>query len=635
MCGITACLKNNIAIQSIVSALVKLQNRGYDSAGMSIIANNTILVKKNVSSQNINAINTLIDDPLTKIDCCVAIGHTRWATHGAKIICNAHPHTDTDMRFSIVHNGIIENYDVLGKMLINDGYTFYGQTDSEIIAKYLAFLAKHNQNLFTLAKVMVGSWAILFLDRMNPNRIYFLKNGSPLLAGLSKNFDKIMFASELAGFDNDISHYITLDDGEYGYAEINDGLCSLETLKKYEPIIMPNLSISSSPAPFPHWTIKEINDQPNAIDVLLSNRFSYKGITDNGGNNNDDNEINSEQFNISFPELKKIEQNILNCDHFILLGCGTSYHAAQIGAKFIRTFGLKQTVNIIDGADFEETDIPLQRNVILILFSQSGETKDLCRALEIGKKHKLVTVGIINVENSLIAREVDAVLYLKAGREHAVASTKSFTNQVIMMLLLTLWINLSVTEKDNYGDNNIQFQYLTALKTLSNDMTNIIKQSEATIPKILHIFENQDNCFILGKHINEWIAKEASLKIKEISYIHCEGFSAAALKHGPFALLTKDIPVIIIAPNDKYYSKINNITSEIKSRFATVVHITNKLTDKLTNNEPDHVFYFETDSILFPLLSIIPCQILAYELSIKRNNNPDYPRNLAKVVTVE
>lgn len=232
---------------------------------------------------------------------------------------------------------------------------------------------------------------------------------------------------------------------------------------------------------------------------------------------------------------------------------------------------------------------------------------------------------MINVENSLIAREVDIVLYLKAGREHAVASTKSFTNQVVMLLLLAMWMNPSISEE-------LKIKYKTAISHLCDDFRRIIDKSMKEIPKMISIFENQNDCFILGKQINEWIAKEGSLKIKEISYIHCEGFSAAALKHGPFALLTNNVPVVLLANDDRFYSKIDNVKSEVKSRYANVIYITNK---PIKDEMIDFVFYFKTDSVLFPLLSIVPLQVLAYYLALEKGNNPDYPRNLAKVVTVE
>lgn len=588
MCGITGCLSKD-AMKSVIQGITKLQNRGYDSTGISTIVNNEILIQKYISDQN-NAIVSIINDPMAILNCNLAIGHTRWATHGPKTIENAHPHY-TD-RFSLIHNGIIENYLDLKKEL---NYTFYGQTDSEVIVKYLDFLYHNNKDYTYLDKILIGSWAILFLDKENPDKIYFMKNKSPLIIGYNDDLTKIMIVSELIGFDPDIKYYFSIDDRDFGYVSLK----YIESTKKYIPLNTQFQIVETSPSPYSHWTIKEIHDQPSAISSLLQNR-----IIDN---------------TIYLPELECLQFDLINVKNFIFLGCGTSYHAAQIGARFFKEFNSNINIQVIDGADFEKNDIT-DKNTILILLSQSGETQDLYRALSISN---LKSIGIINVENSLIAREVSCCLYIKAKRENAVASTKSFTNQVIMLLLLSMWLN---------PFHPLINKYINSLKNLSLDFIKMIEQSKQEIPHILNLFKNQSNCFILGKHISEWIAKEGSLKIKEISYIHSEGFSAASLKHGPFALLTDNIPVVILANDDLFFSKILNITSEIKSRSANVIFITNKLID---TNKVDHLLYFNSDSVLFPLLTIIPLQLLSYYLSIDRNINPDYPRNLAKVVSVE
>lgn len=613
MCGISGCLNNQQnAMINVVSALNKLQNRGYDSAGICTIVNNELTMCKNVSSSNENAMQKLNNDPLSSSKCDVAIGHTRWATHGPKTIENAHPHYDNDKRFAIVHNGIIENYMELKEELQQEGYHFYGQTDTEIVANYLSLTYQKNQNINYLQSCLKGSWAILILDRLVPNRIYFIKNGSPLIAGFNKERTKIMFVSELIGFDGDIIEYFVIADNECGYVELVNGVCHIRTKNIYQYLPVTNLSIEQTPEPYKHWTLKEINDQPKAISKLISERlhsFDSQGI---------------KKYNLLFPELESIIQKINEIDHLIFLACGTSYHAAQLGTKFFKEFGSHLTMEVIDGADFEETDIPQHKNCMLILLSQSGETKDLYRALQIGKEKNILSLGLINVENSLIAREVDCCLYLRAGREHAVASTKSFTNQVVMLLMVALWMNNK--------NSDVKDHYLRALDELENDFKYVISKTSYEIPNILPYFKNQNDCFILGKHYCEWIAKEGALKIKEITYVHAEGFSAAALKHGPFALLTTNVPVVLIANNDKFYSKIENVTAEVKSRLANVVYITNKM---VQSQNIDLLLHFDTHSVLFPLLSIVPLQMISYYLALERGNHPDYPRNLAKVVTVE
>lgn len=614
MCGISGCIVNDgTAMCSVMNSLSKLQNRGYDSAGICTIINNKLVIKKSVSKEGENAMQNIKSDPLANITCNLAIGHTRWATHGPKTLENAHPHYDDEMRFSMIHNGIIENYMELKKELLKNGYQFYGQTDTEVLVKYLHFLLKNGKDYSDLNKCLCGSWAILFMDKLQPNKIFFMKNGSPLIVGFNKFKSKMMFVSELIGFDSDIENYFVISDNEYGYVYLDNHITNIKLTKSYETIPITNTITEVSPNPYQHWTLKEINDQPRALLELISERLNCPENTD----------IVDSKLN--FPEFEPIKEDLIKVNHIIFLGCGTSYHAAQMGVKFFKEFRTNITTEVIDGADFDEIDLPPNKNIILVLLSQSGETKDLYRALQVGKENNIKSIGIINVEKSLIAREVDCCLYLRAGREHAVASTKSFTNQVIMLLFIAMWMNPKMNPE-------LKSKYIHALKKLPDDFYQIITKSTNEITNILNYFKNQNNCFILGKNICEWTAKEASLKIKEISYIHAEGFSAAALKHGPFALLTKDIPIILLANNDKFCCKIENVAAEVKSRCANIIYITNKL---IQSDNINYLFYFKTDSVLFPLLSIVPLQILAYYLALDRGNHPDYPRNLAKVVTVE
>lgn len=610
MCGISGSLvRDGTAMVSVMNALIKLQNRGYDSAGVSTIVDNKLIVKKSVSEPGQNAVQNLLSDPVATMHCNISLAHTRWATHGPKTLENAHPHTDDSNRFCLIHNGIIENYMDLKNKLINNGYRFYGQTDTEVVVKYLDHIVRKDNSFEDLSNLLEGSWAILIMDSEDPTKIWFLKNGSPLILGFNKRKTKAMFVSELIGFDEDIEYYYIIADHDYGYVIMDDMSCELHSTQTYEPLTMIKEVAQTSPSPYDHWTIKEINDQPAALSALLFERVH----------------CNNGIFTLNFPELENIRGDLDKVEHIIFLACGTSYHASQLGAKFLKEFRANVTLEVIDGADFEETDIPPNTNTIMILLSQSGETKDLYRALQIGKANNLKSIGIVNVENSLISRDVDCVLYLRAGREHAVASTKSFTNQVIMLLLFALW-------KSPNMDIELRKRYFKAIDKLPEQIYQIISKSIIEVPNMIPYFKDQTNCFILGKHASEWIAKEGSLKIKEISYIHSEGFSAAALKHGPFALLTKDIPVILLANDDRFYSKIENVAAEVKSRFANIIYITNKM---IHNEHVDLMFYFETDSILFPLLTIVPLQVLSYELALNRGNHPDYPRNLAKVVTVE
>ena len=607
MCGISGYLsRNHNAIEGVIRILSRLQNRGYDSAGIASIDTNKLFINKYISTETHNAIDLLNSDIYSEKKTDMAIGHTRWATHGSKTIENAHPHHDQSNRFAIVHNGIIENHQELRAKLIALGYVFYGQTDSEIIANYIDYLFVQNRDFSDLNTILHGSWAILIIDTNDPDKIMFIKNGSPLLIGFSEDKKKALLVSETNGFDNDISQYYVVADGTSGYLSFDTNACIIDSTNQNILIKPYELSETNTFFPFSHWTMKEIMDQPMAISKLLSEHLEQL----------------HGKYHVKFPELENSQDILKKTNHIIFLACGTSYHAAQIGAIFFRKFNKEMTYNVIDGADFELDNIPSNLNTTLILLSQSGETKDLHRVINIANGHVSKTIGVVNVVNSLIAREVDHCLYIRAGRENAVASTKSFTNQVIMLLLMAIWYRNNI-------DDVITNDYIDALLKLPKDFENAITNSMAVMPKLLDIFSHHTNCFVLGKYIGEWISKEAALKIKEISYIHAEGYSASSLKHGPFALLSKDTPVILVSDINSYRTKIANVRSEIHSRYAPIIFISN---DK---NDQDTSLYLECDTCLFQLVVIIPMQILAYNLSVSKHINPDYPRNLAKVVTVE
>lgn len=591
MCGIIGLIANNLAaVPMALDGLYRLQNRGYDSAGMAYVKDGVLYVRKYVREKQAHAVQLLNADPeIRAASTNIAIGHTRWGTHGPNTLFNAHPHYDVNNRFALVHNGIIENYLELKQQL--EQHSLYGETDSEVVVKYIAQLALKQtvfSSLATLNTILKGSWAILLLDRLAPDKIFFMKHGSPLILGTGVN--TINLLSELSALS--VDSYYALADGEFGYVSPT----AIVTQFVYTPIKLTLASpVVMTPDPYDHWTLKEIHDQPAAIRSLLADRLV--------GNK------------IIMPELHRIKWQVPNL-HLIFLACGTSYHAARTGCKFFQDLRVDATIDIVDGADFTPQTIVPNRSNIAVLLSQSGETKDLYQALMLVKKSGLSSIGIINVENSLIARTTDICLYIKAGRENAVASTKSFTNQVVMLLLLALKM---APESD--------LTYIAALHTIAEDYHDMISRSMDIVPDMAKLFRQTDNCFVLGRNQLAWIAIEGALKMKEISYIHSEGMNATALKHGPFALLTTDVPVILLAADDQ----IDNITAEIRSRGSPVILISNRSD---VAHADYHLQYYIT-SKLFPLLSVVPLQLLAYYIAVDRGNNPDFPRNLAKAVTVD
>jgi glucosamine--fructose-6-phosphate aminotransferase (isomerizing) len=642
MCGIIGVITTeNNCFDILINGLKQLQNRGYDSAGIcsididiESINNDSFILHKYASTPSTDvsgvpslpygSLHTTETSALTKLEAHsqdyhmlhVGIAHTRWATHGAKTDENSHPHISMDGKFVLVHNGIIENYKELKDMLITYGYIFKSQTDTEVIVNLLSYLHNnteesasivHTINLAT--EMLCGTWGLAIMYLNTPNILYCLRHGSPLL--ISKNDTSVIVTSEQSGFGENNREYIVLKNNEICIIEKTDNKININIdYTKYELKQINIVDKSISPYPFPHWTLKEIYDQKHSIghSIGLGSRLLSATEVKLGGIDN----------------KKDVFREI---DNLILLGCGTSYHAGMLGVHYFKELCEFNVVLLFDGADFGELDIPRYGSTAVILLSQSGETKDLHRCLDIAKKHNLFTIGVVNVVDSLIAREVDCGCYLNAGREVAVASTKSFTSQVIVLSMIAIWF-----AQIKHINVEKRVEYISDLKKLQLDVIDMLDKFDVDdniISKLLPLFTNS-SCFILGKGKAESIAREGSLKIKEISYIHTEGYSTSSLKHGPFALLCEGFPVILISPNDEHFVKNENAYQEIQSRGANIIFIT----DKIGTNKENVILVPENNSYS-QLLCIIPIQILAYKISLSKNINPDMPKNLAKVVTVE
>lgn len=597
MCGITGSVGTN-SNKRVIDGLRSLQNRGYDSSGIMYLDPNTKLssVIKQIKSAEITSPIDWLSQNISDIKSELSIGHTRWATHGIVSIDNTHPHISNKKSIHLVHNGIIENYLEIKKNLIDAGYNFYSDTDSEVIANYLEYIYEKDTSFDVINEKLHGSWAILFVHVENPLRIYFLKKGSPLVIGYSICKNTITATSEISGFDQSIERYIDLLDGEFGYFEQN----KLHTKFKYvdEPINYESLSIL--PSNYEHWTLKEIFDQKCTINNFIDNFTSYHNALD------------------------KYQLILTDVEHIIFLACGTSYHAAKFSLSYFKNINKNLTYEVIDGAEFNKTDIP-NRKCIFIILSQSGETKDLFHVIDIANELNILTIGLINVEKSTLAKKCNVTLYLTAGRENAVASTKVFLSQILLLKYVANYIrNTESIENTFYKNTNIVVN-----KFLCDD--NKIAQIKNIAEKIKY----SKSIFVLGRNNLEWISKEGALKIKEISYIHAEGYSTHALKHGPFALLTKETPVIVLLNNNDNKSKVLNSIIEISSRNAPIYLITNSDINSDIKNHINAILTIESTEDIFPYVSVIPLQLLSYMLSITNGLNPDFPRNLAKVVTVE
>lgn len=624
MCGIIGILLNNLRNENIydilLNGLYQLQNRGYDSSGLCVLNGTNFKINKFASTNEINAIDKLKELKLYS-STNIGIGHNRWATHGGKTDYNAHPHISNNKKFSLVHNGIIENYLIIKDKLLNAGYTFYSETDTEIIVNLISYYYDQNNNTYEAISRAInelnGTYGLIILNIDEPDTIYAVRNGSPLLLG--RNEDCVILTSEQSGFCGRVNTYITLENNDIITINNTNGKIDVKTNSKYENKKINKTEILLSPAPFNHWTVKEIYDQPKTILNSLNN----------GGRLESNDSVKLGGLNDKIDILKTIK-------NIILLGCGTSYNAGLYGAHFIRELCDFNIVSVIDGADFTVKNIPKQShldgdsisNTALVLISQSGETKDLHRCIQIAKDNNMLTIGVINVVDSLIARETDCGIYCNAGREIGVASTKAFTSQVVCLNLLAIWF------AQIHKINQIKrLNYIKDLKKLSNDFSTTITITNDQIMNLAKSYSKYNNMFLLGKNTDEITAREGSLKIKEISYIHSEAYSTASLKHGPFALLDKNFPVIIISSLDEYEPKVLNCFEEVHSRESPIVLITNN--DEININKSCDKIIIPKNNTFSSLLSLIPLQLFAYYLSVDRGTNPDIPRNLAKVVTVE
>ena len=605
MCGIISFFGTD-CFEYLINGLKQLQNRGYDSAGIcGIKKDRKWVIHKYASTENINALNELEKRKDEYKGITNGIAHTRWATHGPKTDINSHPHMSQSGLFSIVHNGIIENFHSLKQMLIENGFAFQSETDSEVIANLLEFNYEGDVKMCIqkTTKDLEGTWGLAIICLEFPEQLFCTRHGSPLLVGKDDNI--AIVTSEQSGFCGLMNDYIVLQNNDICLIEKIENKIAVITNESYDLKKTTASQFISSPYPYPHWTLREINEQ---IDSSLR-AISLGGRL-----------LSNNEVKLGGLDENKVE--LMEINHLVLLGCGTSYFSGLMAIHFFKELGNFHSVQILDGADFNENDIPKNGKTALVLISQSGETKDLHRCIKIGKQHDVFLIGLVNVVDSLIAREVHCGCYLNAGREVAVASTKAYSSQVILLSMMAVWF---AQQRDLYPLKRTQ--YVKDIRNLQYDIQYTLEKNTFT-DDLLNIV-NKPSCFLLGKGKGESVAKEGALKIKEISYIHAEGYSTSSLKHGPFALLEKDFPVILLAPHNEHYSKSENAYEEIKSRHASIVWITNKKSDK------QNCLYVANNETFQDLLMVIPLQLIAYHLSVKKELNPDMPRNLAKVVTVE
>ena len=637
MCGISVVLskqKNKKAVQLLLTSLEQLQNRGYDSFGLSsIIDSDTPFNIQKVACTSSFKNFEFFKEKTKNIESNVVMGHTRWATHGVISDENAHPHVSMTGTISLVHNGIIENYKTIKDTLIEKGYTFISQTDSEVIANLIDYhytiLNEPIENAIQKTiRRLAGTYGLAIQCIDYPENTYIIRNGSPLLVG--ENDDYIMATSEVSGFVNQMKHYYTLTNNDLICFSLSEGIKSKTTiLKKIE---CHNENIVLTPDPYPHWTLKEINEQK---DSLLR-------ATNNGAR--------IFMNKIKLGGIEVVRNYIREIENILLIGCGTSLHSCQIGSFYLKKYqcGNVNHISVFDAAEFTPCDIPKRGKSLVIMISQSGETMDLHRVMPFVKERGCLTMGIINVVDSLIAREVDCGIYMNAGRENAVASTKSFTSSLMILKMFSLWFYQEYIISESLlfpqlqkcdNKNGMLHEYAAICNNIHNvieqvgtinSISNANAKNLFTESMLLNL--NQENMFILGKGKMECVAKEAALKLKEICYIHAEAYSGSALKHGPFALLKDGFPVIFLIDKENK-EKMMNAYQEVKSRRAYCLVISEM---NLNLNLPtDNFIRIPENGDLQEILYMVVLQHLCYSISQLRGINPDNPRNLAKVVTVE
>lgn len=607
MCGIIGFVGREDAVNFILDGLTILENRGYDSAGVVTINDGSdFTLSKYASLGSANAIARLKSEAARHVGHSIGIGHTRWATHGGKTDANAHPHLDANNRVAVVHNGIIENSHALRTELSALGIAFRSETDTEVIAQLIGHYLEHGLELteaikHTLAR-LEGTWGLGILSRDLPGTIIAARNGSPLVVGIAEG--KTFIASEPVAFGLSTRNFISLQNGELAFITA-DGH-SLDTSRIEHA---PEETLELSPAPFTHWTEKEIMEQPEAVLRTLNHGARFRNDTQ-----------------VKLGGLEQDMNRLLGIHHLVIAACGTSFHAGLFGAMAMRAMKAFETVQVVDASELTPNHFAPSGAGLLVI-SQSGETKDVHRALGLAEERNVPTFSVVNAVGSLIARTTECGVYLNAGREFGVASTKAFVTQVTALELIAAWF----AEHKN-AELERRRKIIDDLHRLPTNI-GLALENRATYRTVAEKIKRAPNCFILGKGSAEPIAHEAALKIKEISYIHAEGYAGGALKHGPFALIEQGTPVFLIILDDKHAQLMRTAAEEVRARGAQTIVVTDNA--NLAQGVADDIIVIPKDGDLTALVAVVPFQCIAYELAIMKNLNPDKPRNLAKAVTVD
>ena len=614
MCGIVGYIGKRQAYPILIKGLKRLEYRGYDSAGAGLISDaerlNIYKAKGKVSNLEETAAQK-------DVSGCIGIAHTRWATHGEPCQANAHPHVSQSGNLALVHNGIIENYAALRDQLREKGYRFQSSTDTEVLVQLIEFLQETYQiDLLKAVQIalhrVIGAYAIAIIDQRHPDRIIAARKSSPLVIGIGDG--EFFLASDATPIVEYTDQVVYLQDGDIAVLEAGKPLKVVNLENELQPAEIKKIDMNIGQLEkggFPHFMLKEIFEQPECINDCMRGR------------------VNPETHEVVLSAVNDHKGRLLNARRFIIVACGTSWHAGLIGKQLIETF-CRIPVEVEYASEFRYRNPVIGEEDAVIAISQSGETADTLAAIELAQAKGAFVYGICNAVGSSIPRRTDSGSYIHVGPEIGVASTKAFTGQVTVLTMLALTLG----REKNLIDDSTYTHIIDELIRIPDKMKEILKQNES-IARLSRVFTYAHNFLYLGRGYSYPVALEGALKLKEISYIHAEGYPAAEMKHGPIALVDTEMPVVVIATQNAMYEKIVSNIQEIKARQGHIIALVNPHDTVIRKLADECIEIPETLECLEPLITTIPLQLLAYHIAVCKGKDVDQPRNLAKSVTVE
>lgn len=615
MCGIVSYIGPKDAYPILIKGLKRLEYRGYDSAGVAIISDGLNIYK---TKGKVGDLENKISQEKKDVSGNIGIAHTRWATHGEPNDVNAHPHSSGSKDLAVIHNGIIENYNSLKEELISRGYKFESETDTEVLVHLIDDIKK-NEKVETAEAVrlalnnIIGAYAIVVLDKNKPEVLVAARKGSPLVVGIGEEKGEFFLASDATPIVEYTKDVVYLKDNEMAIIENSElNIKTIHNISKTPFIEKLELNLDQiEKGGFPHFMIKEINEQPKSIFDSIRGRINLKDVS------------------VEMRTIQDYEEKLKTIKRLIIIGCGTSWHAGLVGRYLFEEIA-KLPVDVEYASEFRYRNPIVYPDDLVIAISQSGETADTLAAMELAKEKGATVFGLCNVIGSSIPRLSHAGAYTHAGPEIGVASTKAFTSQISVLVLMAL----AVAQIRGAISKDRMNLLLSELENIPKLVEKVLKTNDQ-VYKIAEKYKDSTNCLFLGRGINFPVALEGALKLKEISYIHAEGYPAAEMKHGPIALIDENMPVVVVAPRDNIYEKIISNICEIKARKGKIIAIVSEGDIKI-KELADYIIEIPiTEEVLSPLLSTIPLQLLAYHIAVMRGCNVDQPRNLAKSVTVE